>query len=96
MIWQLRTYTIKPGHMDDFRDLWTNWVVPARKRVGFEVKGGWFNEEDGIFVWLVGHAAPDGWEAVEQDYYENGGREKFPHSPKEFVAEIETRLLSEA
>ncbi|CAB4880177.1 unannotated protein [freshwater metagenome] len=96
MIWQLRTYTIKPGEMDGFLDLWRNWVVPARERLGFEIRGGWFDEQDGTFIWLVGHAAPDGWEAIERHYYEEGGRENFPRDPKDFLAQIETRLLSEA
>jgi hypothetical protein len=96
MIWQLRTYRIKPGLMDEFRELWRNHVIPARTELGFTVAGGWYDEEEGVFVWLVGHEAPDGWEAAERSYYESPRREEFPSNPADFVAGIETRLLREA
>jgi hypothetical protein len=96
MIWQLRTYQLRPGHMDAFLALWRDHVVPARKAVGFEVKGGWYDETDAVFVWLVGHEALDGWERVEHDYYASGARESFPEDPREHVAEVQTRLLLEA
>jgi hypothetical protein len=33
---------------------------------------------------------------VERHYYENAPRERFPRDPREFVAEVHTRLLREA
>lgn len=96
MIWQLRTYRIRPGGMAGFRALWKDHVVPAREELGFVVNGGWFDEDADVFVWLVGHDAPDGWDAVEQAYYANARRETFPQDPREFVTEVETRLLREA
>jgi hypothetical protein len=82
--------------MDDFRALWRDYVVPARQSVGFVVKGGWFDADENLFVWLVGHEAPEGWEAVERDYYANAPRDQFPHDPREFVADVQTRVLHEA
>jgi NIPSNAP len=96
VIWQLRTYAIRPGHMDDFRALWRDYVVPARQSMGFVVQGGWFDPDGSVFVWLVGHEAPEGWEAAERHYYDNAPRERFPHDPREFVAEVQTMLLRQA
>jgi hypothetical protein len=96
MIWQLRTYQIAPRDMSAFRSLWRDHIVPAREELGFVVKGGWFDEPGGCFVWLVGHEAPDGWPAVEQMYYASGRRESFPRDPRDFVTDVQTRLLQEA
>jgi hypothetical protein len=96
VIWQLRTYRVHPGHMEDFRALWRDYVVPAREALGFVVQGGWYDADDDVFVWLVGHEAPQGWEALERHYYENAPRDTFPHNPRDFIAEVHTRLLHEA
>jgi hypothetical protein len=96
MIWQLRTYRIRPGCMDQFRELWNGHIVPLRESLGFEVAGGWFDEDDGLFVWLVGHPAPDGWAAAEQSYYSDPGRSSLPRDPRDFVSEVETRLMQAA
>jgi len=96
MIWQVRTYKIRPGHMDDFLALWKNWVVPTREDLGYVVRGGWYDADDDVFVWIVGHEAPDGWEAAEAAYYAHPRRDEFPHQPREFVADVQTRLMREA
>ena len=96
MIWQLRTYTIKPGCMTEFRALWRDHIVPLREAVGFTVAGGWYDEDDLLFVWAVGHEAPDGWDALEATYYADPRRGELPHDPNEFVAKIDKRLLRQA
>jgi hypothetical protein len=96
MIWQLRTYQMKPGSMQDFLALWHDHVVPLRKECGFEVKGGWYDEEETVFIWIVGHPAPDGWEAIETAYNTDPRRDDFPVNPVEYVAAFESRLLTEA
>jgi hypothetical protein len=96
VLWQLRTYTVRPNCMDDFRALWKDHIAPARTELGFVVKGGWFDAHDNVFVWMVGHEAPDGWEAAERTYYADPRRETFPRDPREFISEIHTRLLRDA
>jgi hypothetical protein len=96
MIWQLRTYEIRPGCMDEFRELWREHVVPTREALGFTVVGGWFDESEDVFVWMVGHPAPEGWATIEASYNSDPARKLFPHDPREFVAGIETRLLRQA
>ena len=96
MIWQLRTYEIRPGCMADFRVLWRHEIVPARTDLGFVVQGGWVDESANVFVWLVGHEAPAGWDAAEQAYYADGRRDAFSANPRDLVAKVHTRLLVEA
>jgi hypothetical protein len=96
MLWQLRTYTMRPGAMPAFRDLWKDHIVPLRRELGFEIAGGWFDADADLFVWAVGHPAPDGWEAVERLYYDDPRRERLPVNPREYVASVQTRVLQEA
>src|SRR3954447_16712211 len=67
--------------MDEFLALFRDHVVPARQALGFQVVGAWHGPEDGTFVWVVGHEAPDGWEACERAYYESPERAALPRNP---------------
>jgi hypothetical protein len=77
---------------DAFLAFWRGEAVPLRERLGFTVGGGWLDEDANVFVWLVGHPAPDGWAATERAYYDSPLRDGMS-DPREFVAEFETRLL---
>jgi hypothetical protein len=96
VVWQLRTYRIRPGMMDEFRSFWAEHVVPAREALGFTVRGGWFDADDDVFVWIVGHPAPDGYEAAERAYQSHPRRGDFPRDPREFVSEFTSRLMQAA
>lgn len=94
MLWQLRTYRVKPGQMDEFVELFHEHLVPAREALGFTVVGSWRGEsEPDEFVWIVGHEAPDGWEAIEGAYYASPERAAVPQDPKNFLTEVRTTLL---
>jgi hypothetical protein len=93
MICQLRTYEIKPGQMEEFVALFRDHLVPLREAYGYEVLGAWNDPEDGTFVWVVGHEAPDGWDAAEKTYYDAPERASIPRDPKEFLVSAKTQLL---
>lgn len=38
---QLREYTIAPGRMDEWLDVWRTAVIPLRRHFGFEVVAAW-------------------------------------------------------
>jgi hypothetical protein len=93
MLVQVRTYKIKPGDMEEFVALWRDHIVPARAAHGFQVLGAW-NDDDGTFVWVVGHEAPDGWDAVEKAYYDSPERQGVPRNPSELMDGAETKVLT--
>lgn len=93
MLVQVRTYRIKPGQMEAFVALWRDHVVPARAAHGYEVLGAWNDPEDGTFVWVVSHAAPDGWEAAEKAYYDSPERNGLPQNPADLMDGAETKVL---
>jgi hypothetical protein len=92
LTWQLRTYDLYADKVDGFLAFWRDGVVPLRRRLGFTVAGGWLDAEAAVFIWLVGHPAPDGWEEAERTYYASPLRAELP-DPRQFVAAFEARLL---
>lgn len=92
MLCQLRRYTVRDGAMDEFVALWRDHVVPAREAHGFEVLGAWNDASDGTFTWVVGHPAPDGWEAADRAYYDSAERAALPRDPGELLVAGATQL----
>ncbi len=76
--------------------MWRDHVVPARRAFGFAVEGGWLAIEGPTFVWLVGHQAPDGWDAVETAYYGSPLRRQLPRDPLDLIESYDVRLMREA
>jgi hypothetical protein len=64
---QLRRYQLLDGAMETFVSVFTDQLVPLRKRFGFEVVGAWVLRESNEFVWIVRH--PDDFVAAEAAYY---------------------------
>jgi hypothetical protein len=93
MLVQMRTYTINPGDMEEFVALWRDHVVPARRAHGYTVLGAWNDPEDGTFVWVVGHEAPNGWAAAEKAYYDSDERRSLPRNPAELMSAATTKVL---
>lgn len=92
MIYQHRRYQVREGAMDEFVALWRDHIVPAREAHGFQVLGAWNDPEDGTFIWVVGHEAPDGWEAIDRQYYESPERANVPRDPNELLVAGKTQL----
>jgi hypothetical protein len=93
MLCQLRTYQVRPGAMDEFVALWRDHLVPLREAYGYQVLGAWNDPEQGTFVWVVGHEAPDGWDAAEQRYYDAPERAALPRDPKDLLESATTQVL---
>ena len=92
MDYQLRSYVVKQGEMDEWLTEWRDKVVPLRRKFGFEVVGAWVIEEESRFVWIVGH---DGdFLARNDDYYASPERENMDPDPARHLASTETKLMT--
>ncbi|MGH2817171.1 MAG: NIPSNAP family protein [Actinomycetota bacterium] len=92
MIYQLRSYVVKPGEMDEWLTEWREKVVPLRLKFGFEIVSAWVIEEEDRFVWIVGH---DGdFAARDDDYYASPERENMDPDPARHLASTETKLMT--
>jgi hypothetical protein len=93
MICQHRTYQVRPGVMDEFVALFRDHLVPLREAYGYQVLGAWNDADSGTFVWVVGHEAPDGWDAAEKAYYDAPERAELPANPSDYLESSQTQLL---
>jgi hypothetical protein len=90
---QLRIYRIKPGAMDAFITLWRDHIVPARRAHAFTVDGAWVTLSRDEFAWIVSHESPEGFEAADRAYYASPERAALPHSPGEYIEEMQLRMM---
>ncbi len=87
---QLRDYSIKPGQLDTFADLWSKTVRPLRQKKGFVIESAWTIPSESRFVWIVSYDGPDGWEAANRDYYDSPERKAMDPDPASFITEQRT------
>lgn len=93
MICQLREYKVRPGEMREWVDEWSRFIVPLRRRLGFQVLGAWTIEEDDRFIWIVGYNGPKTWEEADRAYYESPQRKALDPNPARHLAETGARLM---
>ena len=91
MQFQLRMYRIRAGALGEFVREWQEHVRPLRLRFGFSVIGPWVVEEEGRFVWILGH---DGdFAAADASYYTSVERAALDPDPARHVAEVTTWFM---
>jgi quinol monooxygenase YgiN len=49
---EVRIYTMKPGKLDEFIEIFTNDIMPTSGAFGIRVHAGWRNDEANEFVWV--------------------------------------------
>jgi hypothetical protein len=77
--------------MAGWLDEWSRYVVPLRRRHGFEIVGAWQVEGADMFVWILGH---DGdYAAADAAYYASPERAALDPDPARFLESTETRML---
>ena len=52
MIYQLRTYTVNRGMMDQWTSLFNDQLVGIMDKYGIKVEGAWVNEDQNQFIWI--------------------------------------------
>jgi NIPSNAP protein len=90
---QLRDYTIQPGQLDRFVELWSAGVRPLRERAGFTIEGAWKVPAEDRFVWILAYDGPDGWEAANKTYYGSAGRKALDPDPAKLIASQRTAFI---
>ena len=93
---QLRDYSIKPGQLDVFADLWSKMVRPLRQKKGFVVESAWKIPSESRFVWIVSYDGPDGWEAANRNYYDSPERKAMDPDPASFITAQRTVFVEKA
>jgi NIPSNAP protein len=90
---QLRDYTIKPGQLERFAEVWRANVRPLRQKMGFVVEGAWKIPSEEHFFWIVSYDGPAGWEAANKSYYDSPERKAMDPDPASFILSQRTAII---
>ena len=69
MIYQLRTYTINRGMMDQWVKFFNETVVPIQVKQGMKIEGQWVNQDRNQFIWIRSFADAEDLKAKEAAFY---------------------------
>ena len=90
MEFQLRTYRVKPGLLDEWVEAFQAGPLPLRRSFGFSVLGPWIVREEDRFIWIVGH---EDFAAADKAYYDSPGRAALSPPPAHYLDEIVTVMM---
>lgn len=90
---QLREYRIRHGQMDAWIAGWRSHIVPLRKEAGFRLIGAWVDVDDNRFVWLIGYAGAEGFQAADDRYYASQRRGAVQPDPAELIEEARQTMV---
>jgi ketosteroid isomerase-like protein len=85
MQWQLNSYRVKDGALEDFAREWHERVLPLRRTSGFEVLGPWTTTQR--FLWLVGH---DDLPAADEAYCASPERVALEPDPARLIEDTDS------
>lgn len=88
--WQLRRYVV--DDLAAFAREWRAHVLPLRRANGFEVLGPW-RDEDGRFVWILGH---EDLARADEEYYASAERAAIEPDPARHVIAAENVAMTDA
>ncbi len=69
MIYQLRTYTVNRGMMDQWVNQFSDKLVGIMEQHGIKVEGAWVNEDKNQFIWIRSFADAEDVKAKEAAFY---------------------------
>jgi hypothetical protein len=90
---QLRRYTLRPGVLDEFAELWRTQLVPLRRQFGFWVIGAWLLRDSNEFVWIVAHA--DDFQGAHDAYYGSAERLAMDPQPKRLIEQSASWMMEQ-
>lgn len=91
---QLRIYKIQDGKMEEWLAGWIGGVRPLRLKFGFRIDGAWVVPDTNIFVWILRHEGPEGFEARDVDYYNSDERKSMRPDPASLIVKAETYMMT--
>jgi hypothetical protein len=80
--------------MDAWITGWKAHIVPLREEAGFRVIGAWVDAQDDRFVWLIGYAGAEGFQAADDRYYASQQRRGIEPDPAGLVEEATHTMVA--
>jgi len=92
--YQVRTFRIQAGKLDDFVAAWRTGVYPLRQAFGFAVVGAWVLPDTQEFLWVLGYDGPEGFAAADAAYYASAERAALNPDPARYIVHAEERFMT--
>jgi len=86
---QLRTYTIRPGFVEQWIAEWQEQVKPLREKLGFKIQGAWIVIATSQFIWIMTYDGPHKWEDLDASYFNDPERKAMDPNPARLIEKME-------
>lgn len=93
MTLQLRTYTLKPGTMSQWTEIWHKQIKPLREKLGFTVPGAWQVPARSQFIWLMRYDGPEAWDVRDKAFHDSPERKAMVPNPAVLIETMDTCFL---
>lgn len=94
MEYQLREYRVKPGEMDEWVQEWREKIYPLRIKYGFKVIGGWVDDKENRFVWILGFdTLESSFADAEKRYFDSPERKTISPDPIRHLASTSQTMI---
>lgn len=94
MIYQLRTYTVNSGMMDQWVDLFNDKLVGIQDQAGIKVEGAWVNEDKNQFIWIRSFADAEDVKTKEATFYASAGWNEVVDHARSHLARIHVETMN--
>jgi hypothetical protein len=79
--------------MEDWLAEWSAHVLPLRRAFGFDVIGPWVNDDEDLFVWILGYDGEEGWARADAAYYDSAERKSLAPDPARHLLKTEQFMV---
>lgn len=97
MHFELRTYDIVPGRMQDWLELFGGKVAPLHEKFGMPVRAAWVDESRSQFIWVREFTGLGTISEQEARYRASPERnETIGDEPKKFILNMHVQVVTQA
>jgi quinol monooxygenase YgiN len=86
---EVRIYTMKPGKLDDFVEIFRNDIMPTSATFGVRVHAAWRNDAANEFVWIRSYDD----EATLERYSNSPERAAYSPKSQECIDSMDVRVV---
>lgn len=94
MIYQLRTYTVNRGMMEQWVDLFNDKLVGIQNQYGISIDGGWVNEDANLFIWIRSFDDAEDVKAKEAAFYASPEWNEVVDHARSHLARIQVETMN--
>ena len=93
MIYQLRTYTVNKGMMDDWVNLFNDKLVGIMADNGIQVEDAWVNLDKNQFIWIRSFASAEDITVKEAAFYDSAEWNDVVDHARSHLARIQVETM---